>query len=680
MARIPTYSSQVSPGVGTSLSLPRANADMFGAQVGDALQRTGHMMARRAAEKQQREENAGLTSAALAFETFNADFAESRRKARETAVADGAGHEDALLADFDTRTGALLRGAQGERAKQWLQLQVARMRGGVRVQEGGFATGLRAGKVALDYQGSRDLAANALFTLPSRKALDETVLGHDALVDALELPADAKGKIKAENLQLFAVQYARGLRESDPYALRAELDKGELNGMLGPDQLASLRTGVDTEIRGREAQVRMEQNQRRAEQKAAEAEARRAQRDAIEAAKDMARDMAAGLAAGVHYSPAEIASVAGAAARMPGGQALARNITLLGEKNATAIELRGATPRQVQDSINLLTHELAKGGANAPVLAARLDAARDAQSAQKSQLAADPLSYATTQGVVRLLPLNPGDPLSVRARVTAARAVKARYGGPLTVLTDEEVGEYQGRLNGADAPTRYQALREISAMGGEGAAAAMRQIGKGNPVTARAGALMGGTAGGATTARTILQGSDVLKQKPLPKAEAEIRYFAATETVGRSLRFLPELRDQIPATSMAYYAGWQQQAGQDGFDGDNFGQAVNAAAGGVRGRDGQMRGGLGTRNGVGVLLPDGKTQGEFDAAFTALDVAKWPAAQRPMWGPGKPVTDAQLRAARPFAVGGGRYVLATDRAGDKLIMAADGKPFTVQIK
>jgi hypothetical protein len=681
MARIPQYQSRIDPRVGAEVNLPRANADMFGAGLGESLQRAGGQMAVRQ-ERQRREaeeaaENAQLTEAARAFEEANAAIAKERLTRRESAPETGEGHAEGVLASFDAQRAAALERVTSPKAKDWLDRQFIRVRGDIDVQESGFAAGLRASKVVGDYSASRDLAANALFTMPERKGLDTTIAAHDELVDGLRLPADAKAKLKAENRNAFAEQYARGLSELDPYALRAEIDKGDLNALLQPDALAALRNRADSEIRGREAQARMERNQRRAEQRAAEAEAKRAQRDEAQAIEGRIRDYADFVAAGGQADPAEIAEVAGAAARL-GNAGLARRVAILGEKAGTTIALRGATPRQTQDAINGLTAEIAKGGRNVVGLKARLDAALDFKGAQDRGLNTDPLSYATTQGIVALAPLDPADRTSVRSRLEAARVTRSRYGGPLAVLTDEETAEYGARLRSGDANQRLTALNELRALGSEGSAAALRQIGKNNPVMARTGALLA-TGGGIQAARTILDGSDALRNKQVVAPQTDA-YPIVRETVGRSLRFLPELESQIPETARAFYAGFKAQNGEADWSPDQMGQSTNTVLGAVRGRDGQVRGGLGERRGATVLLPDGKTDAEFNAMMDRLTVANTPEPLQPVWSNGKPVTDAQLRNARPFAIGGGRYVLATDRAGENIIMRRNGRPFEVLVR
>ena len=680
MARIPVYQSVTRPAQGATIDLPRASPEAFGAGIGESLERLGGTMQREAVRKRREAEeaadNAAMTDAAKQVELARADVQKQVQTARDGAAADGAGHVDGLLAFADQRTGKVLDGITNSRARAWAERQFIALRGDVDVRESGWAAAMRAGKVAGDYGEARDLRANSLFTMPDRADLDRAVTEHDEIVDGLALPADVKAKLKTENRHQFSESYARGLAERDPYALRKQIDDGNLNGLLAPDALAGLRNRADSEIRGREAAARQEAAQQRAEAAAAERERKAAAREHAAAVKDVARDVQAGLAAGVAYSPAEIAQVAGAVARLPGGQALGRNIALLGEQNATAIALRGASPVQVQNSINHLTAELTKGGSDAPVLQARLRAAQAAQTAQKSGLAADPLSYATSQGVVALQPLDLSSGAAARVRLDAAKRVQARYGGQLTVLTDEEAADYQARLGSGDANQRMAALRELRMLGGAGSAAAMRQIGKGRPVEARAGQLMA-TPAGVSTAGVVLKGLDRLHANPKAAPSAARAQELAPDVLGNALQFLPDIRNSIPETARAYLAG----IGGDDHDERGLKAAMGrAAAGGWRGTDGISRGGIGERRGHKVLLPDTASEDGFNDALDRLTGATLPPPQRPVWANGKPVDDAALRSAYPFAVGDGRYVLAVDPEGKRLIMRADGTRFTVTVR
>lgn len=678
MPRIPGYERQVSAGAAEQLNLPRYDARDFGGQVGVGLQQVGAAFGERAQRLEVESENAARMDGARRYAEAQAAANKARAARRQSAAADGAGHVEGVLQDFDAIAAKSLEGVTNPRVRARLETDFIQLRSSIDLDEDGYATGLRSAKTASDTQSAIEIEANSLYTAGTPEQL-ATALGRwQANLQGMQLQPEVRSKLESYAKNRLSRSFVEGLAERDPYQARELLRSGALNSFIDADNMTGIGNRVDAEIRGREAQARMLEAQRRAEQRAAEAEARRAAADARRAVLDQARDVQDGLRAGVIYSPEEIAGIAGAAARLPGGAALARNIATLGTQAQVAVALRGASPRQVQDTVNALAAEKAKGGQSAVQASAQLEAALAVQAAQERGLKTDPLSYAVTQGLVQLAPLNPTDPNSVRQRAQAARQVKARYGGPLTLLTDEEAAEYAGRLRSGDANQRWQTLKEIQAMGPTGAAAAMRQIGGSRPVEARAGALLA-TAGGARTAKTILDGMDAIKAdaRVAPKADA---YPLARTEIGRAFRFLPELETQIPDAARAFYAGWKQQVGEDGFDDENFRQAVNAAAGGVRGSDGVMRGGLGKRAGHTVLLPDGKTEDEFNGALDRLTLDGLPAAKRPIGPSGRPWTAEQLRKARPFAIGGGRYRLATDAAGQDIVMTAEGRPFEIVVR
>lgn len=677
MPKIPGYERQVSATAGATIDLPRADPRAFGGQIGAALEGAGQDLARRTLRAEAEAEDAERLKAQAAYAKTRAEALKFRQEARNAAAADGAGHREAVLADFDKRRELALGQVSNPRVRQQLETQFETFRSELDLDEDGYVAGLKATKVAGDTQAAIELDANSLYTDGRAETLAADVARWQQTIDALGVPAAVKVKLGAYARNRLSRSLVEGMAERDPYAARELLKSGALNAMIDADSMTAIGNRIDSEIRGREAQQRALEAQARAERRAAEAEARRAAREAQAAAEARIRDAADYMAAGGAIGPEDAASLAATAARL-GNPGLARRVAMLGEKNQVQTVLRGATPREVQDTINAISAELAKGGPNAPLLKAQLDAATDMKRAQDAGLRSDPLSYAASQGVVELPPLDLGQVGSASVRLMAANKVRARYGGPLTVLTDEEAAEYAARIHGGDANQKMAALRELRQFSPAGAAAAMRQIGKSRPVEARAGALLS-TAGGARTARLILDGMTVIRDDKMaaPKTDA---YPVAREELGRALRFLPELQQQIPDAARAYYAGWKLSEGEGGFDDTHFRQSVNAVAGGVRGQDGVMRGGLGERQGHKVLLPDGMTEDKFNEVLDRATTASWPAAEKPVWADGSPVTDAQLRRMRPFAIGGGRYVLAADADGAELVMRRDGRPFTVELK
>ncbi|MFN3287816.1 MAG: hypothetical protein ACK40H_05155 [Sphingomonadaceae bacterium] len=260
MARLPEYRPLMDPAAGTRLDLPRANAGAFGAQVGDALMTTGQRLQSlaeaRQRQQQQRDENAALTDAARRAAELEAQIERVRMEARETAAADGAGHADAVLGRFDRLAADLGAEIQTDNARQWWERQIIRARGQLDSQEFGFEAGLRAQKVVDDFSSARDLSANNLFTNPSREALDAKIESFGAIVDQLQIPAGARSKLKSETREAFGMFYALGRAERDPYGLRQEIDQGELNDIVRPQDLARIRNAADREIRGIQAQMR----------------------------------------------------------------------------------------------------------------------------------------------------------------------------------------------------------------------------------------------------------------------------------------------------------------------------------------------------------------------------------------------------------------------------------------
>lgn len=687
MARIPVYQPMTRAGEGTDIRLPRTDAEAFGAGVGAGMEQLGGAISRdamrRRREAAEAADNAAMTSASKDVADAWVATRLFAEEAQQTAAADGSGHVDGVLADLDARRDAVLGNIQNERARQWAERRFNDYRADLEWREGSWAAGMRAAKVRRDAAESRDLLRNILFTSPNRADLDKTIATRAEWVDMLALPADAREKLKSEDRQLFAESYARGLAEQDPYALRREIDNGSLNALLAPDAIATLRNRADSEIRGREAEAAAIERQRQAEIREAKKEAREAEKEQRDAVLGTARDMLDSMRDGVIYQPEEVAAVIGAAARLPGGAALARNLQTLAVRNGTAIQLRGASPRQVQDVINQLEPEAAKGDARAPILNAQLAAARSALAALNSGLQRDPLSTGVKQGVHTLQPLDLNDPASVRQREKDARTNAAWSGRKMVPLTAAEAAEFGQHLTSGDPQRQLGILMQLENFSGPFAAAALEQIAPDAPLATHAGNLAK-LGGGPMAASTLLNGAAALTrdQKLVPRDVVESRI---ESQVGNALLHMRGLRDVLLDGTRAWLAGRGRETGSVDTSRAAVNRAVNSVLGGAMNDRGVMQGGLGERHGQRVLLPDGKTERLFNRAIDNFSLAEAlrgrPDSAWPVWGKGKHrFTDLDIRRAHPFAVGDNHYIFSTTADGQNIIMRGDGTPFEMRIK
>lgn len=679
MPRFQLYERQVSASTGATIDLPRVDARAFGGQIGEALEGAGQALNRRAAIAEQEAEDSDRLLAARALAETRGAALKFRQAAREEAPEDGAGHREKVLSEFDRLQALAVAKVQSPKVRQQLETQMVTLRADIDLDEDGYVTGLKAAKVAGDAQAGIEATANTLYTDGTPDMLMNDITLWREAIGGLSVPPEVKTKLTRYAENRLARSLVEGLAERDPFAAKALLKSGVLNDVIDADNMTGIGNRVDAEIRGRQAQARMEALQRRAAAQAAAAEAQRAQRDAISAAMENGRDLRDLLVRGGYASPEDVGAAARTMASLPGGRALARDLALLGVEAQTTAALRGASPQQVAAArLELDAKIAARGGRPDMATTAQRNALDRYERQLSADLKADPLARAAREGVVQLAPLNPNEPATFQARARQARQIADRYNVPLPMLDDAEVANYGRVLTSGTAQDREAVLKSLQQFGPTGAAAALRQLTDVAPVAAHAGRLLS-TPGGARVSSAVLRGAEALKANPKLVPETAMRddVDAATR---KALRFLPELQTTTADTARSWLAGRLSETGQD-FKPDMRRKAANVVLGGRRHDDGVMRGGLGERNNVPVLLPGSMSQDEFDDAIDGISLARTPPEKLPMFfSGGKPtraVTPQDIRDGTLFALPNGRYAVATDKDGVNLIRRKDGTLFEI---
>lgn len=682
MARLPIYRSLTDPRQGASIDLPRASEEAFGAGFGASLQRAGGLIEQRgrrmAAEAEEKADNAAMTEAARLFEEANAATIKGLQDLRDGAPEDGAGHVDRALADLDKRRDDVLGRLQGnEKARSWAERGFIRLRGDVEVKEAGFAAGLRANKVVSDYSSARDLAANGLFTNPDRAGLDATISAHDEVVDGLTVSAEVKAKLKAENRALMAEQYARGLAERDPYRLRAEIDSGAMNALLKPDQLAEMRNRADTEVRGREAQARMEEAARRQAIAAARAAAQQAERDRRDAARDYVDGIYVAAQAGVPVPMATMAEAARISAQL-GNPGKSVAITTLGVRNEVNVRYGNMSPVLLQQEEQRLSAAIAKAGPNAdPAMIAARDQLRTLRAAQRDGTRTDLLGWEARYGA-EIPALDPADPASFQRRAQTAKAAGRRYGVRPQPLTSTEADAY-ARLFAEGSPAQKAAAARELALFGPLARDAAVQVGSRSSPTMAFGIALAAQ-GNSVAAGDLFAGAEYLKAKPdlAPKDEVDARFI---DTMGDAFRYMPDAVPHVKAAATAIYAArWGREGGTE-WRGKAWDAGLRMALGAVRGSDGRDRGGIGSWNGEPVVLPVGVTQEAFEngiAAITDESLKRRP-TMRPVGARGEDISADAIRRGKLYAAGADAYYVVLDGATAPL-RRADGDLFRLYVR
>jgi hypothetical protein len=670
MPVIRTYQAQIAPGGG--IDTPQASPAAFGAGVAVALDnlQTTLLRQREVERARQREEAAVQTGVQLA--EFDLATADAATRLRETAPADGTGHREAALTDYDARAATLLDGITDPEVRGRAQVQIAQGRTRLATGEGEFEAKRRVDNMFGGVKKSTDIYRAALFTKPVEQDLIVAMQRQDDVISALNAPDALKEQYRTEVRKDLTLSYAKGLAEFAPYELRDKIRGGFFNNILTDDDLGPLHNRADTEIRTRETIARAEARAAEAERRAAEAAAR-AQAAAV------VDDTRAAIAAGIPVPQAAINQAANLAGQLgrPGAQ---MTIVTMGVRNLVNTNYAKFSPVQLQNHANALSAEIAKAGENAnPAMIAERDQTLTLLDKQRTALRNDPLSWATRAGVVAATPLNPADPASFTKRWQDTRAAAQHFGSQPMPLTLPEVESMAELWNTGSPKQRAAALLQLRQFGQDGAIAAARQIAPRDPAAAHVLSLSflpGG--GGQQNVGDYFTGNELRTANPKLVPQAAVNVEIDSE-LGDALRYAPPLKAVVPAVAANLTAARISRQGM-AYSRAALKGGLQSALGGQIGSDGIMRGGLGLDNQGGtVVLPKGVSQDDFNTALEKIDdaaLARNPAAA-PVDPRGKPYPAVEIKNGRLFAVGDGRYYVH-GRDG-KPIGAANGELFVLRI-
>ena len=336
---------------------------------------------------------------------------------------------------------------------------------------------------------------------------------------------------------------------------------------------------------------------------------------------------------------------------------------------------RAQPPAVIAAQIDAYERQIGEQGASAADVAA-LDVMKGLHRETVAGLDKDPLGWAARTGRIVLDPLDLSSPgafaASLAVRADDARAVASIYGqAPRYFQPAEREALTRAMADNPDLLASF-GLSLRQALGERDAPGALAEISKEAPVVAHVTglAMMTGSDGFLRDTATALKARMVPDYKPV--------------TLKPSLRPpLPALRF-LPATEAAAAKSaelvFDLRMRQRGLDADSP-EAVTlwadtlAEALGAHDDKGRTVGGLGTVNGVQVLLPPGMDADQMQDAMDGIDTAAM-ARLPPMANlNGFAVTPDELALGHPVAVGPGRYRLALGdpaSAEPAYVMAPDG--------
>jgi len=336
------------------------------------------------------------------------------------------------------------------------------------------------------------------------------------------------------------------------------------------------------------------------------------------------------------------------------------------------------TPSELQAEVSVLA-----AGKGDGLAAKKLTLARSLLGTMTSELARDPLSWASRAGGFALAPLDPSAPVTedlALARIATAENIAGFYNTPVRYLTDEERSAFTAFLDGSPPDTQLAFLASLNGSFGGSSQKVMAEISKEDGLYAHVGGLanLGGVGSAqATTARRILTGAKALKDNRDLGIDPALRAEAVTDTVGNAFGTQSSLRANVLAAADAIFADMQLRGRVDvGDEIDAYSNAINFALGG----DGE-RGGIGDINGQQTVLPSAMSAGQVDDFLTAAKDSDLALASEgggvPTHSNGTAFTADELRAATLVAVGDGRYLVDRDGAGDALILGSGLNGFYV---
>ena len=659
------YRSNATP---QAAALPRRQApgtgEVIAGAIGAAAQGAGQIIAQNQAVNQQVEDieyarNRALQDGDLARRQveIETDLISEVAALRGQAKPGGAGHTDAVRKLVDERYAPLLGDIGDEDLRNRYALSIARTSANIVSREDQFEIGARVEKQVEDFSAYRDGKANLLNRLPDGANMAAALGELDERIAGLELPDDAKAKLRRETVERYGVSAVQGVIRDDPKRASEMLASGAFDTLLDPGAFQSLSASAEA-ADAREANAAI-----------------KAQNEAAAAFKENATLLIEQTNDGGDVDPGQLLTLA-QQAEARGDKPLAYDLNKAAGTAKVNAGFRDAPPLQISAAIGAI-----KAGANwrsQPEQVQKVEALEKQLTANRARAANDPLSF--VEGVA---PLDFANPASVRNRMvqlrTAEKITGVRAQGP---LTPDEVSPIMAQLRTGGAGDQYQVIRQLSAGGATFALGALRQAAKGAPELQQIATLtMLGRdqVGGATRAREALNGLQILKTKPGLINEANAKALINSE-FGTAIKQISDadVLNGVRRTADALYVQRAAQSGRENFDPDAYTQAYQDALG-ASGETGGVRSYGGKHK---VVVARGLTANDMATLIARADDATFAkAAQgRVPWYAGKALTAAQLKTLKPVFLGEAPGVAIYGFTnGTDIVQAKGGGSFVVNM-
>lgn len=648
--------------------------------VGEAVAGVGREGAQAAVALSEIDQRRQASQAGVDFATMTGEIQQQVDEQRANAGPGGGGHLETVRAYTEQRTQHFIAGIRDRHVREQFETNVAQLRARTYASEDQWEISQRRDLAQSNYEESGRLLYNHLQTHPDASTLQNYIdASASSLTGADGVSADLADKLIRERRANLAQAYVRGLTEQNPAAAKEVMGSGALNQWLGTDDAHSLTGSADAAVRTQEADARRVA--------ATAATAARAQIDVFQH-RLTSHDPT--------ITDEEIARY-GQIARAAGLSVDEYDLAKAQVMHRADQEFRNAGPAEISNEIHQLDTRIAQGGTHAsPDDVVRRDHLHTLLTQRTQQVQNDPLgAYAATGGVVA--PLNPNDPASVRARVAASQAARARFGFG-SVLTPQETALMHEQATNGGPAGRLQAVQTLGAIASydqQAALDAAREVAPGDASfrhALRLGGYVRQQVIAGADARHLLPGRMTDPDGNPSSFDALSQQWFVAHGAPSLAASQPEFINDVLEGARNIYAERARRQGRSAaaeFNPTEMSISVSLALGQTPRGGGLASWTLGPRaadgNPQGFLLPTGMPQREFEERMANLPMARtgghWPRGAvngTPVLASGQPISTDDIRSQFvPVAIRDGVYQF---HRGNQALTSSNGGPFELDIR
>lgn len=633
--------------------MPQTSAGAYGAGLFQEVQRAAAQAERQEIRgyQIQRQMNADQQSS-----DFARKFAEQRRamddviqQARTNpSTPDYQEHVSQVMEQFDAGREDMLSGITEDSVRRQAEQQLESYATSLHGNEVQFAAGQRVVKTLKDNADLINLGSNRIRTAgdPATYA-QETKAAYEHIANLEGITPAQKDDLTRQVDQQYSIAYVNRLNDTNPAMALAQLDAGTYDKVLTPQQIDQLRNGAQVEIRRIDAQAQQAANVEKA-----------AFREQVATVKVQASQ-------GIDVSD-QLPGLA-AKAEAYGDTSTVEELKGIHRENNFA-KVYGALPPLARDR-RMAELRGIPGSKRTDEQQAELKWLDDKKGSLDSQFQNDPLGFAasTAPAGQQPPPINDWTPQELAAREQWVKEAVGAYGS-MQPLSATEARALQERAEQGDGGYRA-VLQTVSQFSPRLAMQAMRQVLPQDRFAQSLVPLAPDIQKRALDGRVAQKANTAILKAPKDDIDAEASlagvrsgFLTAMSAAPADQRYgVLEVANSIAADSLE----------RRGRLSDQMSSAVMAwsidRALGAQGEGAAKKGGLGWWSGKIYLLPDRISQKGFEDHVYGY-VRTHP--ENPPVNPDG--TTADIRKARPQALGGNRYQFMV---GDRVIVGRDGRPW-----